>query len=915
MASPINKLMGANLRHHASRYVSTAIAVTIAATFVVMALTLVGGVTKQYMQTIENSTQGTAAVVSVTKNMEGNDTGNGASATQSADYERSVIAALQSIDGVKDVVPSTESLTSGNAASVPEGTGDGSSIAISASGDGNTYNYAGAAVFLTQVDGIDYGEQVTYVQTSPLYTPSVISGKLPAASNEVALDASEAKSMKVKLGDTISVRSSGLSAESVKTKTTIKVVGILASSKFRRNSAVMTREGVIKVAGENTNSYKVIPTDSHLYSPRATAASQEKIVKEIQSRLQAQKNRAKEYGYTFAVVPSSRLVSDASKSAQAVVTPMLAASLIFPLIAAFVAAIIVGTTFQVIALQRRRELALLRAVGAQARQVRALIFRETSLAGIISSFIGVAIGSVVGACILLYLEVAATLPLAFAMLPWKWIGVTWVVSSLITIIVGVTPARRASSVSPLSALAPVESVQEEKRSHRVRIVLGLILLAISVVGIIYGLRMPQKTSTEIYARFGLVFISTLVCWIAVMILFTVVLPRIIYYCGAFVRTPVGRLARENVVRNPSRTASTGIAVIIGVVLMTTISVGVASVRYTITNYFNVTMPIDVTVGAQTGGFLSDKQISQLESFKYKEKSIVRKGTLAAIKGEDQAFATVIGQGDINSIARSHVKTVANGTVHVAKGDSLAEKKTVTLCFLPTSLDTKNLEDPSSVGQHISAASCKKYAVVKDGNVDIGKAVLSDHDMNQVTSDTRAIEVNMRISDKATYLEVLKEFGKIDGIYENGGFITRGIFTQILDIIVQVFLALLAVAVVISLVGVANTLGLSVVERTRENGLLRALGLSRGQMKWLLVWESFLTSFISTIVGMVLGVIFAVIGMYTLPLEDLAGGIHIAFNWTQMVGLLAIIVVASVIAAWLPGRRAAKVSPVEALAHD
>jgi putative ABC transport system permease protein len=135
----------------------------------------------------------------------------------------------------------------------------------------------------------------------------------------------------------------------------------------------------------------------------------------------------------------------------------------------------------------------------------------------------------------------------------------------------------------------------------------------------------------------------------------------------------------------------------------------------------------------------------------------------------------------------------------------------------------------------------------------------------------------------------------------------------IDTVLAVAIGLLAVSVLVSLVGVANTLSLSVAERTRENGLLRALGLTRRQMKAMLVLESLLISVSGTLAGVLLGIGFGWVGVHALPL-DLERTI-VVVPWWQVAGVGAIAIVCAVVAAWLPGRRAARTSPVEALAAE
>ena len=139
------------------------------------------------------------------------------------------------------------------------------------------------------------------------------------------------------------------------------------------------------------------------------------------------------------------------------------------------------------------------------------------------------------------------------------------------------------------------------------------------------------------------------------------------------------------------------------------------------------------------------------------------------------------------------------------------------------------------------------------------------------------------------------------------------YTKIIDKLMLVLVGLLGVSVLVSLVGVANTLSLSVAERTRENGLLRALGLTRRQMKNLLALEALFLSMTGALIGVSMGVAFGWVGVMSLPIEGATPVLSVP--WLQLVGVCVVAIVSALIASWLPGRRAAKVSPSEALATE
>ena len=139
------------------------------------------------------------------------------------------------------------------------------------------------------------------------------------------------------------------------------------------------------------------------------------------------------------------------------------------------------------------------------------------------------------------------------------------------------------------------------------------------------------------------------------------------------------------------------------------------------------------------------------------------------------------------------------------------------------------------------------------------------------------------------------------------------YTSMINMVLLVIVGLLAVSVLVALVGVTNTLSLSVIERTRENGLLRALGLSRRQMQRMLALEAIYVALTSAIVGVVLGVFFGWAGVLALPVD--VERIIVIIPWLQILGVMAVAILSAIVASWLPGRRAARTSPVEALATE
>ena len=181
-------------------------------------------------------------------------------------------------------------------------------------------------------------------------------------------------------------------------------------------------------------------------------------------------------------------------------------------------------------------------------------------------------------------------------------------------------------------------------------------------------------------------------------------------------------------------------------------------------------------------------------------------------------------------------------------------------------------------------------------------------------DVVAGAVLVRLADDADVpasMAAIRDTADEDQLMVSGAATERAVVTQVLDVLVLVTTALLGVAVLIAVVGIANTLSLSVVERHREHALLRGLGLTRGQMRTMLLTEGVLLAVVSTLIGLGLGLGYAALGVQTVLPEDTP--VALAVPWTQVGAIVGVAVLAGVLASVLPARRATRVSPVEGLA--
>ena len=195
-----------------------------------------------------------------------------------------------------------------------------------------------------------------------------------------------------------------------------------------------------------------------------------------------------------------------------------------------------------------------------------------------------------------------------------------------------------------------------------------------------------------------------------------------------------------------------------------------------------------------------------------------------------------------------------------------------------------------------------------------RVIVSRSTLNSLSSTSTLSSVVLRMKDGTQSSDLQKAITKLDSHLTVGGAaFEREIYTKVINGMLLALLALLGVSVVVALVGVSNTLSLSVAERTRENGLLRALGLTRRQMKNLLALEALFMSITGAVVGTAFGILFGWVGLLSLPLRNVTPILTIP--WWQLGAVLVIAILSALVSSWLPGRRAAKVSPSEALATE
>ncbi|GAA4696792.1 putative ABC transport system permease protein [Promicromonospora umidemergens] len=571
----------------------------------------------------------------------------------------------------------------------------------------------------------------------------------------------------------------------------------------------------------------------------------------------------------------------------------------FAAIALLIAAMVITNTFQVIIAQRTRALALLRCIGAGTGQLYRSVLLEAAILGAVASAVGILTGALLAQAALLVapsFDLGVPIPATIA-LTWQSIVLPLVVGTVVTVLAALAPARSATRVAPLAALRPSDAPTLRARSGRTRLVVSLLALVggFALLGLGVFLGMNDTPQFGLLAAVG----GGAVAFFGVVLSAVLWLPRVAAGLGALVgRTgPASRLAVANTLRNPRRTAATSTALLIGVTLVTMMSTGAASARMSADNLLDETYPYDVSVSSSSPEYVEDLR--------------------DALAGTDGVGATVlVTNGSVTLDGAKDTSVVGTDPQDLAAVVNVPEEaKRLTEGSI---LLTQETADTMSVGAGDEVALSGGNGSVDLDVVITGAGplnrVVTTTDLDRVTDEETWTDIWAKISGAdvtAVLGDVQDAVAQVDGeAFVMGPAAEAAQFGQVVDVILGIVVGLLAVAVVIALIGVTNTLSLSVIERTRESATLRAIGLSKKQLRGMLAVEGVLIAGVGAILGIVLGLIFGWAGAATAL--SLMGDVRYAVPWTDIAVVVVIALVAGLLASVLPARAAARTSPVAAL---
>ena len=570
----------------------------------------------------------------------------------------------------------------------------------------------------------------------------------------------------------------------------------------------------------------------------------------------------------------------------------------FAAISLFVGSFIIFNAFKITLAQRTPQLGLLRAVGASESQVVRSVLLEAAFVGIGASAIGIAFG--IGFAALLragFNAIGASLPPASLQIAPRSIIAGLIVGLVVTFVSAVVPAVKASRVPPIAAMRDVHIAGSPRASLFTSI-------GLTVAGITLALVGSFAPVGGLAQRFSLIGLGAILLFIGSATLTQYVARPLAWTIGApMAKTGLaGRLGRGNAMRNPSRTAQTAAALTIGVALVTVVTIFAASLNQTFIGAIDEHARADVVILASNQQPFSPAAAEILQRVpEFSGVSAWRTGEFKDAKhrtepivGVDSAqFADVYDPGwTAGSIEPlSQPRTIAIQKDY-ASSNGLHVGSTMSVFFAKT-----------------GTTSLRVVGTFTDETFGRFFLSLSEYERNFSAQQDALILARTRpgvtpTAGKAAAQARLKNFPNLDvrTKAEYKDFISSQINTFL-----RLFYVLLAMAVVIAIFGIILTLALSVFERTREIGLLRAVGLSRRSIRAMIRWEAMIVALIGALVGLVLGVFLGVLSVSAIP-EFKA----LAIPWPSMIVFLVVAAVFGVLAAILPARRAARLNILDAI---
>ena len=747
--------------------------------------------------------------------------------------------------------------------------------------DGEAIDTGGAPSFAF---GLETGTE--FDRFNPL---NLVDGRWPRGGSEVAIDEGVADDEGLQLGDRIGIAALGPAQD-------FRIVGI---AKYGELSSI---GGATFAIFDLPTAQKLLDKEGELDAVQAAAAdgtTPEQLTQRIRSEL----------GGDYTVRTGVEEADEQSSEIATFTTIIRYFLLSFAGIALFVGAFVIFNTLSITVAQRMREFATLRTLGASRRQVLRSVILEALVIGVGASLVGLfsGLGLAVGLNAL-FKALNLDLPQTQTVFATRTVVVSLLVGTLVTLVAGLFPAIRATKVPPIAAVREGATLPRG-RFARLTPYIASVVVALAVLALGYGTLDDDLATGD---RFALLGVGVLALFVGVAMLSSRLvrpLARVVGIPARRVGGAAGKLAERNAQRNPGRTAATAAALMIGIALVTFISVLANGLRVSNSDAIERQIQADLIVTSQDG---------------YSEFPAAVGDAAAGARGVEtvsnvrQDIAQIDGDGANLTGLDDRVDEVYDFRWEDGSDQVLAQLGSDGAVLPNNVAEDRDLQVGDSFSVRSTGGEAKDFVVrgIYEGSPFyplLGTASVSKAAFDQLYERPRNRFTLLQVAGDPTAAKPAVE-SALAG-FPDTRIQTRSEWIDKEDREIQQFLlllyVLLALSVIISLFGMVNTLALSVFERTRELGMLRAVGMTRRQTRRMIRHESVITALIGAALGLPLGIFLAALVTNALGQYDIRFELPVG----QLIVLVVVAVVAGLMAAITPARRAAKLDPLRALQYE
>ena len=715
----------------------------------------------------------------------------------------------------------------------------------------------------------------------------LVEGRLPQGDNEIAVSPSVLeRQQNVKVSSTLTVKASEDASP-----TTVTVVGVV------QPAADITRGDTgdtpyIFAPGEAQAAMGLPSDPAVLYVTAQTGTSDKELLSSVTEALAATQPGAQAY-------TASDIITMRAASSDATASKTLTLLQVIAPVCVVVSGIVIATTFTTLMARQTRQIGLLRCVGATRRQIVGSVLRTALLTGLAGSVAGAVVGAVVAVPVIRSGLIEGVEPRHLT-ISWTSFALATLVGTVVTLVSVLRPARQASRVSPLVALTGQTAGQESLSRRRIATAIAGVVIAVLGLGLIQG-----GVAWRVLQIIGAGAVLAVLGTILALPLLVVGTSRLIGLICGQMRRPILHLATRNLARNPGRAAATTASLLVSVAVAAAMSSGLSSLSSSLQAYVGYNTPIDITVGELAADQDPSSTVAKIAAVDGVE-SVVSvpwinvKMTASRQNGQEESLTiTAVDKEKVSPVLRSQeaLETLDDHTLVLDRIYNIPDGTTVTLTG--------------------PAGSTELTVRVKEGlDAAVTPAAAQRLTGNTSTASILWVRTSGDGSDQAP-VSAVREALSGSGLYVADSQETRASFTDQVRQVSIAIGAMLIFTLLIALSGLANTFNVSVLERTRELGVLRATGAQRSEIRRLLIAEAVLSALLGGTIGILLGCGVGIAGASAVLNTDSGNFLTIEIPWLTLtlVGILLAAATVGVVASLRPAENASRIPPVQAIAQD